>query len=113
MDSNFIFDMLMLPPVGSDSPIVILDLSVTDPYHSNRISKYKNWKNTVIPLLKLSFPSHDVVCVTVWPENYTLEKASERIKGFQDADHRAALDNIYLLEQGGMDRCVEINFKEP
>lgn len=111
LDSNCTFDAILLPPVRSMDPILVIDPSVTDPYKSNRIAKYKSWQQNVVPMLRKKFASHDVVCVAVWPEQYTIQQAAKRIP--HKDENKQALAMTYLLEETEMKLLgVEINYQK-
>lgn len=113
-DSQFTRDMFLLPPVGSEDPIVVIDVSIADPYSTNRIKKYKTWQERrVVPKLKEKFPSHDVVCVAVWPQQWTAEKARAKILNNFSPENKDALMATYLMDKTGMKNVnVAIKYKD-
>ena len=113
-DSQFTCDMFLLPPVGSEDPIVVIDVSIADPYSTDRIKKYKRWQElTVVPRLKEKFPSHDVVCVAVWPQEWTAEKARAKILNNFSPENKDALMATYLMDKTGMNNVnIAIKYKD-
>jgi hypothetical protein len=112
LDKQFTCDALLLPPTGSDNPIVVIDISIVDPYHTSRSAKYKQWHRNLLPLLKEKFVQHEVVFAVVWPYKYTAEQAKSRISNANFlSENKTAMEAIYLLEQEEMKKlCVEIQY---
>jgi predicted RNase H-like nuclease len=108
---KFTCDALLIPPAGSADPIVVIDMSIGDPYGTKRSKKYKTWYATMVPVRNTIFRSHEVVCVAVWPQKYTRALAKKRIENKFKEVNKEALGKTYLLEKEEMVKLlVEIRY---